>query len=163
MKQTRLDVLKQGLVCGSLGYLAVSLYYAVVNVVAGRSPFDTVAAIGQAMFQPANATAAIIAYNGVHLVILLLLGLLAAWLVYRVELQPAVWHAVLFALIALFLFASSAVAFVAGRYAQVGPAIILPGNLLAALAIGGYLGWSHPGLEHRIELLSDTETMEVPA
>jgi hypothetical protein len=25
------------------------------------------------------------------------------------------------------------------------------------------LGWSHPGLEHRIELLSDTETKEVAA
>jgi hypothetical protein len=92
-----------------------------------------------------------------------LLGLLAAWLIYRVELQPVVWHPVLIGLIALFLFASSMVALVAGQLAQVSAAVILPGNLLAALALGGYLGWSHPGLEQRIERLGDSEMLELSA
>ena len=163
MKQARIDVLKQGLIAGSLGYCAIVFYYSVINLMEGRSPFHTVTIIGQALFQPENVMAAIIAYNGVHLCVFLLLGLFAAWLVYRVEQQPGVWHAALFTLIALFLFASCAVAIVAGELAHISARVVLPGNLIAAVVLGGYLGWAHPGLERRVELLSDSELMGASA
>ena len=163
MKQARIDMLKQGLIAGSLGYFAIMFYYALINIMDGRSPFHTVTVIGQALFQPESAIAAIIAYNGLHLSVFLLVGLFAAWLVYRVEQQPGIWHAALFALIALFLFASCAVAIVAGELAEISAGVVLPGNLAAAIILGSYLGWAHPGLEQRLDLMSDSELMEVSA
>jgi hypothetical protein len=159
VRQARIDVLKQGMIAGSLGYLAIILYYATANLLTGQSPFHTVAAIGQALFEPAAALPAAIAFNGVHLFAFLMLGWVAAWLIYRVELQPAIWHPALFALIAIFLLTSSVVAIVAGTFAHVSPLVVLIGNLLAAAAVGGYLGWNHPGLERRIELWGDPEAI----
>jgi hypothetical protein len=163
MKQAQIDVLKQGLIAGSLGYFAITFYYALINIVDGRSPFHTVTVIGQALFHPENVVAAIIAYNGLHLSVFLLVGLFAAWLVYRVDQEPGVWHAALFALIALFLFASCAVAIVAGELAHISAGVVLPGNLGAAIVVGSYLGWAHPGLERRVELFSDSELLEASA
>jgi hypothetical protein len=160
MKQTHIDVLKHGTIGGLLGYFVIALYYAAFNVVNGRSAFYTVAALGEAMFDPRGVlptAGAVIAYNGVNLLFFLLLGIVAAWLIYEVELHPGLWYAALLTLITAFLFTSGTMAIVAGTLASVSVLVVLLGNLFAAAALAGYLAWRHRGLERRIERLSDVE------
>lgn len=160
MKQAHTDVLKQGTIGGFLGYLAIVLYYAGFNVVNGRSPFHTAAALGEALFDTDGAlpmAGAVLAYNGVNLLFFLLLGIVAAWMIYEVELHPGVWLPALFTLITAFLFTSGVMAMIAGAWADLSVLVVLLGNLLAVAALGGYLAWRHAGLAHRIEQSDDVD------
>lgn len=154
------DVLKHGTIGGLLGYLTIVLFYAGFNVLNGRSPFHTVAALGEALFDTGGAlpvAGAVLAYNGVNLFFFLLLGIVAAWLIYEVELHPGVWLGALYTVIMAFLIISGAMAMIAGTVAGVSALVVLLGNLFAATALGGYLAWRHPGLAQRIEQSGDVD------
>ena len=101
MNSDHWKMLRHGSIAGGMGYLAIVLYYGAFNLLRGRSPVDTVAALGQGLFGDTNQVpviGAIIAYNGLHLVFFLALGIAVAWLLEEVELHPATWYVVLFAL-----------------------------------------------------------------
>src|SRR5688500_10315158 len=102
MKSARLSFLVPGLIAGLLGSFAIVLYYAAFNLLQGRSPLATVGALGSGLFGAAervSAIGAMIAYNGVHLVFFIALGIGVSWLLYEIELHPALWYTGLLALI----------------------------------------------------------------
>lgn len=158
-EDTRL-VLSGGLFAGLMGYGTVVIFFAVLNLVAGRSPFYTAALFGSALFfgledpsQLAVTPAPVLAYNMVHVLGFLVLGLLASWLVGLAERYPVARFFILFVLV-----------FVAGHvyaglllFAQP----ILPGaawqvaaaSLLAALLMGWYLLRLHPLLRRELKTI----------
>jgi hypothetical protein len=92
MKPDRAQVLTQGLVAGLVGYAAVVLFFIVANLVAGRSPFHTAAALGSALFHGLSDPARLViepgpvlAMNGLHLVLSLAVGTVVAWLLSETE------------------------------------------------------------------------------
>ncbi len=99
MSSTRSNVLWQGMIAGLIGYATVAIVLAVVNVIAGRSPFYTAALLGGGVFygvRDLSAVAvwpgAVLAYNGFHLLLFLALGMFAAWLAQIAERGPHLWY-----------------------------------------------------------------------
>ncbi len=87
MKGTTGVTFRQGLTAGLLLYLTVALFFAALNVLAGRSPFHTVELLGEPFlgrrppFPGAEwRWAARLTFNGVHFVASLALGVGAAFL-----------------------------------------------------------------------------------
>jgi hypothetical protein len=99
MKAKNEELLMQGLVAGLIGYLVVVVFFFILNLIAGKSPFYTAALLGGVIFygvgDPASVkvwAGPIIAYNGLHLVIFLVLGVVAAWLAELSERGPEFWY-----------------------------------------------------------------------
>lgn len=145
-------ILISGMYAGLIGYAVVVVVLAGLNLIAGRSPFYTAALFGSTLFygldDPAALTIAagpVLAYNGLHVLIFLGLGLVASWLVTKAEEYPILRYVVLFTLVfiaahaygALLLFAQPLLA--GDAWWQVGIA-----TLGAAVAMGAYLLWAHP-------------------
>jgi hypothetical protein len=146
--------LTTGLYAGLLGYLVVVVFLALVNLLAGRSPFYTAALFGSALFYGLRDPAmlvitpgAVLTYNMVHALAFLLLGQLVSWLVAQAETYPVLRYAVLVTLIfvavhvygVLLLFAHPLLA--GSAWWQLGAA-----SVLAAAAMGAFLLWAHPAL-----------------
>jgi hypothetical protein len=92
MKRYHGPTVRRGVVAGLVLYLTVALFFAGVNLLVGRSPFYTVELLGEPLVGPRPMVpgpewrwAARLAFNGVHLVGSLLLGLAAAVLFRGVE------------------------------------------------------------------------------
>jgi hypothetical protein len=95
MEAQRTRVLVHGLFAGFAAYLTVVILYALLNLITGRAPFETALALGGALVGPLVPEAGrILAYNGIHLLVMLVLGLVSAWLVRRWEVYPELWYAV---------------------------------------------------------------------
>lgn len=164
----RSDVLIQGLIAGLIVYASVILFYLIVNVAMGRSPFHTPAALGSVLFygvrDPAQIRiepATVIAFNGVHLVVSLLIGLAGAFLAFETERHHPQWYFFLFLLIAGFVYSLVAVGALGAEIARVVPWwSVLGANVTWVLAMSGYLGWMHRAL---LRELRRDETSEPPA
>ncbi len=154
-------MLNGGLFAGLLGYGTVVVLFALINVLAGRSPFYTPAMFGGVLFYGLRDPSAleitpgpILAYNMVHVLAFLALGLAASWLVAKAERYPAARYVVLFVLIfvgahiyaAMLLFAQSLLA--GGAWWQ-----ILVVSVAAALVMGWYLLRLHPALREGLTTL----------
>lgn len=147
-------VMKEGFIAGLLGYAAVVLLFLVVNIAAGQPAFHTPALLGGALFSGMEGTDAvslepgpIIAYNGVHLLVSLLIGFGAAWLLLEAERFHSMWYVVFFA----FLAAGIYVVVLFGAFAVeirhvVSWGTVVVGSAAGASAILGYLLWVHRGL-----------------
>jgi hypothetical protein len=147
-------VFAEGAVAGLIGYGAIVLFFVVVNVFAGRSIFYTAALFGSALFyglrDPASlemAIAPVASYNMVHLLVFLSLGVLAAWIVSKMEKFPllllpvllAIFFVAAYVIMALVIFAEPLLGGVA--WWQLGAS-----SVLAAVLMGWYLFRRHPGL-----------------
>jgi len=156
--QTKL-VLNGGLFAGLIGYGTVVVLFALINLVAGESPFYTPAVFGSALFYGVRDAAAVevtagpvLAYNMVHVLAFLALGTFASWLVAKAEQYPIARFAVLFVLIfvaahvyaALLLFSRSLLSGRAGL--EIGFV-----SLAAAAAMGWYLLGLHPMLRQEMK------------
>jgi hypothetical protein len=150
----RSEVLIQGLIAGLIAYASVILFYLIVNLAAGRSPFYTPAALGSILFYGARdpsqiviEPATVLAYNGVHLVVSLLIGTAGAFLAFETERHHGLWYLSLFVLIAGFVYGLVAVGALGAEIAHVVPWWSVVGaNLTWVLGVGGYLGWMHRAL-----------------
>ena len=76
---------------------------AILNLAGGEGVFHTAALMGSALFFGAGPAGEIvpgpgpvIAYNGVHMVVSLLIGLGAGWLVFQAEKNRPLWYIVFF-------------------------------------------------------------------
>lgn len=99
MEAQQRRILAHGLVAGFAAYLTVVILYAAFNLVTGHPPFETAVRLGAAIVGPDVPVAGqVIAYNGMHLAVMLALGLISAVLVRRWELYPELWYAVFGAL-----------------------------------------------------------------
>jgi hypothetical protein len=85
-RKTAVEVLEDGLLAGVIGYATMVLFYGLASVLSGQSPFYIPALLGSVLFAPASSNAVaidpalVIAYNGVHLLALLIAGVTLAWL-----------------------------------------------------------------------------------
>jgi hypothetical protein len=154
MKPDSSRVVVEGLVTGLIGYVTVVLLFIVVNLVAGRAPFHTAGLLGSVLFfglrdpgQLVLEPGPIIAYNGVHMVVSLLIGLGAAWLVFQAEKYRPLWYAVFFIFLAGFIYSVALMGVFAVEVAHVlSWASIILANLAAGITAGGYLWWRHSTL-----------------
>jgi len=102
MNAERQQVLWNSIYTGLIGYLAVAVFLIVLDPLLGRGFLYTPALLGSALFHgladPAALTiqpGPIIAYNGAHLVVFLVLGLVVGELTYAsVRLRQQMWYLV---------------------------------------------------------------------
>lgn len=149
--QTRL-MLRGGLFAGLLGYATVVLFFAALNLAAGRSIFHTAALFGSALFygldDPAQleiAAGPVLSYNMVHALGFVAIGMLASWLVAKAEEYPVAQYGLFVALLfvaahvyaGLLIFARPLLG--GGAWWQVGLA-----SVAAAVVMGWYLLRQHP-------------------
>lgn len=165
MKASTSRVLTEGLFAGLIGYAVVALFLGVVDLLTGRSFFWTAAFLGQTLLggfgEPggdAVTAGAVFAYNGVHLLVFLVVGLAVAWLVYEVEIHPAFWYVAFFVFLGAFFLSLVVLMAVGDPGTGALPWWRIAGaNVAAALCMGVYLHRLHPRLRERIELHGDPE------
>lgn len=147
-------VLREGLIVGMIGAIAVAVWFLAIDLAAGRI-FFTPAALGSIIFHGATGAAGvqmdamtILGYTGLHMAAFLVTGLIAAAIVALAEDRNAY---VLLGAILLFVtfetFFIGALTIVAQWLLEVIPWwSIAVGNLVAAATMGYYLWTRHPRL-----------------
>ena len=154
MKPERGQVMVQGLVAGLIGYATVALLFLLVDVLAARPLFYTAALLGSSLFyglkdarELAIEVGPIIAYNGLHLVLFLVIGQIAAWLMFEVERHHNLAYFVFFLFLGGFIYG---MLFVGVLGAEMTHVISWWGVVLANLAwivtMGSYLILTHRSL-----------------
>jgi hypothetical protein len=144
----------EGLLAGLIGYVTVVVIFGVVNLISGEAIFHTAALLGSALFfgtrdaaQIMAGPAPIIAYNGVHILASLVIGLGAAWLIFQTEKNHPLWFIVFFIFLAGFIFSLAVMGvFVAELVHLLSWSLILVANVGAGLTAGGYLWWRNSRL-----------------
>lgn len=152
-------VLKEGLVTGLIAYVAVVLFYLLLNLASGRPAFHTPALLGSALFYGLRdpgllvvSAPPVIAYNGLHMLASVIIGTVAAFLVAVAERHPQLWYIVLMIFLAGFIYTVAAMGLLAGSmFPVISWWTILVANVLAAFTAGTYLWRAHPTLRQRIE------------
>lgn len=151
--------LREGLVAGVVGAVAVAAWFLVIDLVFAQL-FFTPAALGSAIFlgvdDPALvqvSAATIIGYTIVHFAAFVLTGLVFAALVAQADENPPVVLALALLFVTFETLVIGLVAIVASWLLEVIPWwSIAVGNLIAAAAMGAYLWKKHPhlarGMEH---------------
>jgi hypothetical protein len=144
---------------GLLGYATVVVLFAVINMIAGRSAFYTPAMFGAVLFygleDPTTleiTPGPVLAYNMVHVLAFLVIGMFTSWLVAVSERFPVARYALFFALIfvgahiyaALLLFAEPLLT--GAAWIHIG--IV---SVAAALVMGWYLLSQHPLLREQLK------------
>ena len=165
MHVDRMRVVREGFVAGLLGAAIVAVFFAVVNVFGGHSPFYTVDHLGRALVgtppagSPGSAAGPALAYNGLHLLVFLLLGFALAWLTAKTEQHPAFWYLAFFGLVAAFIYDFFFLMMLAGRATGGLPwAQVAIGSFLAVVGMIGYLLRLHPGLRRAAGEGADPES-----
>ena len=150
-------LLRDGLIAGCIGYAVVVLFVSAIDAFRGRPPFHTAAALGSALFygleDPAQLVmqpGPVLAYNGLHLVVFLVLGLIMAWLARLAERGPQFWFiaAALFMVVLPHAFGfpiwfSGVVSEVISFW------LVVIAASAAALAMGAWFWFTHPLIRAR--------------
>lgn len=147
------DIVREGIVAGLVGAVAVAFWFLVVDLIQGR-PFFTPGALGSALFLGASevemvqvTVGTVVGYTLFHLAAFTVVGLVASVIVAEAEnTPPLILGAILLFVVfeAMFLGLLAIVAeFLLGPLAWWSIAV---GNLLAVVAMGFYLWKKHPGL-----------------
>ena len=151
-------ILTQGMVAGGIGYLAVAAFMLAADLLQGHAAFHTPALLGNLFFyglqDPSGSRiwpGPVFAYNGLHLVLFLGLGLMMAWLADLSERGPQFWYiALTLYLVVIF----HMVAFAFGATQRLGPSfspwIALGAGVFAAVAMATYLLRAHPALRREL-------------
>jgi len=166
MQERTRALLSGGFWAGFIGYVTVVVLVAVFNVLAGRSPFYTAALFGNTLLfgetdasSLAIAPGPVLAFNMIHLLIFLVLGLVASLCVTVGERYPASQYALFAALFlgGLLLYAGLVLFGLpllgSAAWWQVGVS-----GAGAALAMGWYLLRAHPVLRRELRELQWGET-----
>ena len=165
MPASRERIVFEGLVAGLLAYMAVALVFAGADLVLGRALFATPALIGSVLFYGAHgagpgpvSAGPVAAANGVHVLLSVGIGLVAALVVEETERHPQFFYATFFMVVA-FLFASTAILLgVPSAITRAAPwAVTLVANVVGLAVAGAYLWRAHPRLRARVSALSGGE------
>ena len=158
MRSDREVVLRGGLFAGLIGYATVVVFFAALNLFTGHSIFYTAALLGSAMFfgleDPAAleiTPAAVLTFNMVHLLVMLMVGFLMSWLIAKSEKYPLTQWAVLVGLlfVGFHLFAA-VVLFATPLLGSLSWVPIAFASAAAAAAMAGYLIRLHPFLRREL-------------
>jgi len=168
-KETEI-ILQGGLFAGLIGYFTIVLFFAVVNLAGGHSPFETAALLGSALFfglrDPAQlqvTPAAVLTFNMVHALVMLLLGFVTSWLVAKSEKYPVSHYAVLVVLVFVGFHLFGAAYFFASPLMGSGSWLpIALASVAAAITMGGYLLWLHPALRQQLKTIPMGEVPHTP-
>ena len=172
MKPDRWSVWWQGLMAGLIGYATIAIAFAIVNLLGGRSPFYTAALLGGALFYGVRDLhvvevwpGAVLAYNGLHLVVFLVLGVFASWLAKLAEKGPHLWYVgvIFFMFVAFHLL--GAVFMLAEPLRAALPAwLMVTAGFAASAAMAGYLVWTHPGVRAEMTdfAAQDADLIDLP-
>lgn len=155
----------EGLMAGLIGYAAVVVLIAIFDVSSGRALFETPSLLGQVLIggfgEPTPGAASpgpVLAYNGLHLLAFLAVGMGVTWLVFEVELHPVLWYGAFFAVMSIVLLSFLILSFVSEPHAELLPRLeLLTANGAAAIAIGVYLHKAHPRLAAEVSEHGDPE------
>lgn len=143
---------RQGIVAGLIGFATVAVALAIVNVATGHSPFFTAALLGAALFYGITdpglvsvTPAYVFAYNGLHLAVFLVFGVLAAALAALADRGWQLWYLSLFffIFIAFHLFAAVE-ALAAPMRLALPDAVVWGAGIAASLLMATYLIRVHP-------------------
>lgn len=162
MKDFGRRALWEGMIAGAIGYAVVALFFVVVNLLQGRAAFHTAEALGLALFYGGAEAVGVghagpvIAYNGFHLVLFLVLGMAAAWLVAKSEQGPQFWYLASFALLFVVLHMLGVLVVSAGALGGgLSPVTVLGAGALAGVAMIYYLWRVHPRLRLAVRTYDD--------
>lgn len=144
----------EGLVAGLIGYVTVVALFGVINLAGGEALFQTARLLGSALFFGVRDAAAavagpapVIAYNGVHILASLFIGVVAAWLIFQTEKNHPLWFIVFFVFLAGFIFSVVVMGVLAAEMVHLlSWPVILSANLAAGVTAGVYLWWRHSKL-----------------
>ncbi len=162
MKPANARVVLEGMIAGLIGYAVIALFYGVLGIATGSGVFHAASALGSALFYGARGgdvvagPGPVFAVNGLHLLVMLALGLGAAWLVGKTERHPAFWYPVFVLFLSAFILNYVAVLVLLTEVAHLVPwwSSALA-NLLAATGMGAYLWWAHPRLREELRQYDD--------
>lgn len=144
---------------GLLGYITIVVLLALLSLLAGKSMFYTPAMFGSVLFYGLEDPAAleitpgpVLAYNMVHVLVFVVLGMFASLLVTKAEHYPVARYAIFFVLIfvgahlyaAMLIFAQPLLAGTAWLQ-------ILLVSAAAAAVMGWYLLRQHPLLREQLK------------
>lgn len=147
-------LLREGVIAGVIGALAIAIWFFFVDLVNGR-PLFTPATLGRAMLSifgpvPAGQSTAVLVliYTLVHFAAFILVGLIAAMIVSAANREPSILlgFVVLFAAIEVGFYAFVGLLQQATPLGSLAWYNVMIGNLLAAAAMGTYLLRAHPVL-----------------
>jgi hypothetical protein len=147
---------EEGIVAGLLGAATIAVWFLILDTIQGR-PLYTPTVLGTALFRsgvgltaPENLVASfelVIWFTWVHVLVFVVLGSAAAWLLGLAERDPNFGFGILLFLV-VFMFGFIGVSLVFAEevlHALAWPAILI-GNLLAAGAMAWYFWRRHPQL-----------------
>lgn len=150
-------LLREALISGMLGAVAVALWFLILDIFQGR-PFFTPAALGSAVLYGARSmdsvvidVGTVLTYTGIHVAAFGLAGLLVAALMNAAERQPPL----LLGIALLFVtFEALFIGLVAIAASWLVDALqwwaIVVANIIAAVAMGAYLLYVHPRLREEL-------------
>ncbi len=152
-------VLKDGVLIGCAGALALAAWLLIIDAVAGH-PFATPAALGSGLFQgaravegmPADAGWLIAGYTVFHFVVFIVAGLVLSLMARGMERDPQMFFIAFFAPFAFFEVAyyTFAQLFVTRVLPNMSWSALLIGNIVAIAAIAAVMYARHPLLRHWI-------------
>ncbi|MEJ2186666.1 MAG: hypothetical protein P8Z36_12095 [Gemmatimonadota bacterium] len=162
MKPANARIMLDGLIVGLIGYAVIAVFYGVLGLGTGGGVFRTAGVLGSALFYGARdgqlvaGPGPVFAANGLHLIVMLVLGLAAAWLVATAEGHPSFWYPVFFLFLSAFVLNYVAVLVLLTEVGHLVPwwSSALA-NLLAAVGMGAYLWWAHPRLREELRHLDE--------
>lgn len=156
MTQHQHDLLREGVITGAIGAIAVAVWFLITDVLQGR-PLSTPSVLGQVMLYGNGtptvspfATGPVIAYTLLHFGVFALFGVLVTHLVHLAMYSPlarfalmmlAVVFEVFFFVVTFALFTGTSNLFPWWS--------VLAANTLSLVAMGYYLRIRHPGLQHQ--------------
>ena len=148
MTEERRRLIQEGFVAGLLGYGAVVVLFGILNLAAGESPFHTASLLGSALLgsslDQAGELGPVLAYNGLHLVVSVLLGTAAAFLAARAEVDHDLGSGVIFGLLALGGWIPIFFGAITVEYLHALSWVeVVSGSVVGAGAILAYIGRAH--------------------
>jgi hypothetical protein len=154
-------VLTDGLLAGFLGYLIIVLVITAGDLIQGRPAFHTAGLLGTVVFydrgDPLRAVSPwpgpVLAYNGLHLLVMLAFGLLLAWLATVAEAGPDLWYLASVALLFVLLHALGLPLLLPDEVARgLSPWLLILATALATAGMGAFLWRTHPALRASIRV-----------
>jgi hypothetical protein len=149
-----MEIVWEGIVAGLIGYATVAIFIGFIDVAQGRSFFFTAAMLGEAAFygltDPAHVVVwpgAVFAYNGVHLLGFLFIGMSAVWLAYLAEKGAELWYFGLVLFLLVVAHACGAVLILTeGLRAALPVWVVIVPTVVGLAAMTAYVLGMRPGL-----------------